>query len=119
MRRFLPSLLLAFLALAGAANPAGAAERRKVIIDQDALGGPGLQPILLLLQDPDVEVLGITIVSGDGWQPEETAATLRMLELVGRTDVPVVAGATFPLINSKTRNARREAMYGPLAYRGA
>jgi hypothetical protein len=68
------------------------AERRKVIIDQDAFEGPGLQPILMLLQDPTVEVLGITTVSGDGWQPEETAATLRMLELVGRTDVPVIAG---------------------------
>jgi len=115
MRQLLLSLL-ALLTLTGTAN---AAERRKVIIDQDALGGPGLQPILLLLQDPNVEVLGITIVSGDGWQPEETAATLRMLELVGRTDVPVFAGATFPLVNSKARNARREAMYGALAYRGA
>lgn len=95
------------------------AERRKVIIDQDAFEGPGLQPILMLLQDPSVEVLGITTVSGDGWQPEETAATLRMLELVGRTDVPVIAGATFPLINSKERNKRREAQYGALAYKGA
>jgi inosine-uridine nucleoside N-ribohydrolase len=109
-------LLLLFLALA---TPAHAAERRKVIIDQDAFEGPGLQPILMLLQDPSVEVLGITVVSGDGWQPEETAATLRMLELVGRTDVPVVAGATFPLVNSKERNRRREAQYGGLAYKGA
>jgi inosine-uridine nucleoside N-ribohydrolase len=50
----------------------------------------------MLINDPTVEVLGITTVSGDGWQAEETAATLRMLELVGRTDIPVIAGATFP-----------------------
>lgn len=98
---------------------AAAAMPRKVIIDQDAFEGPGLQPILMLLQDPDVEVLGITTVSGDGWQPEETAATLRMLELVGRTDIPVIAGATFPLINSKARNKAREALYGALPYTGA
>jgi inosine-uridine nucleoside N-ribohydrolase len=112
-------ILLLVLALLALAAPAQAAERRKVIVDQDAFEGPGLQPILMLLQDPSVEVIGITIVSGDGWQPEETAATLRMLELVGRTDVPVVAGATFPLVNSKERNKRREALYGALAYKGA
>jgi hypothetical protein len=118
-------LALALLALspcvaeAQTHQPAAKAERRKVIIDQDAFEGPGLQPILMLLQDPTVEVLGITTVSGDGWQPEETAATLRMLELVGRSDVPVIAGATFPLINSKERNKRREAQYGALAYKGA
>lgn len=108
--------LLAVLAAPASAAPP---ERRKVIVDQDAFEGPGLQPILMLLQDPTVEVLGITTVSGDGWAPEETAATLRMLELVGRTDVPVIEGAVFPLVNSKERNARREAQYGALAYRGA
>ena len=46
-----------------------AAAKRKVIIDQDAFGpgGPNLQPILMVLQAPDVEVLGITTVSGDWW----------------------------------------------------
>ncbi len=112
--------LLAVLAIGPArAAPPDAQLQRKVIIDQDALGGPGLQPILMLLQDPTVKVLGITTVSGDGWQPEETAQVLRMLELIGRRDIPVIAGATYPLINSKARNAAREAMYGPLAYRGA
>lgn len=102
----------------GLAWPAAAATR-KVIIDQDAFDGTGLQPVLMLLQDPAVEVLGITIVSGDGWAPEETATTLRMLELVGRTDVPVVQGAIYPLVNSKERNRRREALYGTLPYKGA
>jgi inosine-uridine nucleoside N-ribohydrolase len=112
-------ILLSLLALAAIAGPAAAAERRKVIIDQDVFDGPGLQPILMLLQDPSIEVVGITIVSGDGWQPEETAQTLRMLELIGRTDIPVAAGATFPLINSKERSKRREALYGPMPYKGA
>ncbi len=110
-------VLIAVVA-AGLAS-AHADERRKVIIDQDAIEGPGLQPILMLLNEPSVEVLGITTVTGDGWQPEETAITLRMLELVERTDVPVVAGATFPLVNSKARNARREAVYGAVPYKGA
>src|SRR6187551_874705 len=82
------------------AGPAEAAVR-KVIIDQDAFGpgGPNLQPIMMVLQSPDVEVLGITVESGDGWQKENVAHTLRMLELIGRTDIPVLPGATFPLVN--------------------
>lgn len=100
---------------------ATAAPKRKVIIDQDAFGpgGPNLQPILMVLQSPDVEVLGITIESGDGWQKENTAHTLRMLEIIGRTDVPVVSGATFPLANSQEATRRWEARHGKLVYKGA
>src|SRR5665213_1910720 len=94
-------MLLACVALGAAAACLGAGEapRRKIIIDQDALGGVNIQPILLILQSRDVEVLGITIESGDGWQKESVAHTLRMLELIGRTDVPVVAGATYPPVS--------------------
>ena len=97
------------------------AGRRKVIIDQDAFGpgGPNLQPVLMVLQSPDVEVLGITIESGDGWQAENVAHTLRMLELVGRTDIPVVPGATYPLVNSAEATKRWEARHGKLVYKGA
>ncbi|MES1169051.1 MAG: nucleoside hydrolase, partial [Oleiharenicola lentus] len=98
-----------------------ASAKRKVIIDQDAFGpgGPNLQPILMVIQSPDVEVLGITVESGDGWQKENVAHTLRMLELIGRPDIPVVAGATFPLVNSEEETRRWEKLYGKLPYKGA
>ena len=98
-----------------------AGPRRKVIIDQDAFGpgGPNLQPILMVLQSPDVEVLGITVESGDGWQKENVAHTLRMLELIGRPEIPVVPGATFPLVNSAEATKRWEARHGKLFYKGA
>ncbi len=94
---------------------------RKIVIDQDAYGpgGSNQQAILLVLQAPDVEVLGITIESGDGWQEENLAHTLRMLELVGRTEIPVYRGATHPLLNTKTATERWEAVHGPLFYKGA
>jgi purine nucleosidase len=94
---------------------------RKVIIDQDAFGpgGSNLQAILLALQSPDVEVLGITIESGDGWCAENVAHALRFLELVGRTNIPVVPGAMHPLINSRLETERWEARYGRLVYKGA
>ena len=118
------SLLVMIAALGLPAQPAASAEaspKRKVIIDQDAFGpgGPNLQPILMLLQAPDIEVLGITVESGDGWQKENVAHTLRMLELIGRPEIPVLAGATYPLINTEEGTRRWEKLYGKLAYKGA
>jgi len=110
----LPCLLGLGLALSASA------QKIKVIVDQDARG-PGTsdqQAILVFLQSDKFEVLGITTVSGDQWVKEETQHTLRLLEIAGRTDVPVIAGAEFPLINSKDESERWEAMYGKLEYKG-
>ena len=103
------------------ALPAARVSKRRVIIDQDTFGpgGPNLQPILMALNSADVDVLGITVESGDGWQRENVAHALRMLERVGRTDVPVVPGATFPLINSAAAARRWEGQFGKLFYKGA
>jgi inosine-uridine nucleoside N-ribohydrolase len=42
-----------------------------------------------------------------------------MLELIGRTDIPVVAGATYPLLNTQEGTRRWEKLYGNLPYKGA
>lgn len=119
-------LLLVFLAMAlacvfGTSFGADAGARRKVIIDQDAFGlaGSNMQAILMLLQAKDVEVLGITIPTGDGWRDEEVSNTLRLLEIAGRTEIPVYPGAVFPLVNSQALVKRWEALYGKLFYDGA
>jgi purine nucleosidase len=93
MRPLLTLILTLFLA--GSAFGQPASTRRKVIIDQDTFGpgGSNLQAILMALQSPDVEVLGITVESGDGWRDENVAHLLRMLELIGRTDIKVYPGA--------------------------
>jgi purine nucleosidase len=103
------------------AHAAAGAQKRRVIIDQDAFGpaGSNLQAILMLLQAPAVEVLGITIVSGDGWRDEEVDHTLRLLEIAGRTDVPVIPGAVLPLVNTAARTKAWESVYGKLYYKGA
>ena len=97
------------------------AQKIKVIVDQDARG-PGTsdqQAILVFLQSEKFDVLGITTVSGDQWVKEETQHVLRLLEIANRTDVPVIAGAEFPLLNSKEESERWEAMYGKFEYKGA
>jgi purine nucleosidase len=98
-----------------------AAEKRKIIIDQDAAGPAGTdqQAILLLIQSPQTEVLGITVVTGDAWLTEEVAHTLRTLELIGRTDIPVVAGAENPLVRSKEETEQWEQRYGAIQWLGA
>ena len=69
-----------FLLVASIAAPA---QTRKVILDQDARGPATTdqQSMLMVLQSPEIETLGITVVSGDQWRDEEIAHTLRMLEL--------------------------------------
>jgi inosine-uridine nucleoside N-ribohydrolase len=113
------SALLVFALIAGPV--CGADDRRKIIIDQDAFGpgGSNLQSIMMVVQAPDVEVIGITVESGDGWQKENVAHTLRLLELMGRSDIPVLKGATYPLVNSEEATKRWEKLYGKLPYKGA
>jgi purine nucleosidase len=96
------------------------AQKIKVIVDQDARGPAttDMQSILIFLQSDKFEVLGITTVTGDQWVKEETQRTLRLLEIAGRTDVPVIAGAEFPLLNSKEETERWEALYGKFRYKG-
>ena len=96
-------------------------QKRKIIIDQDAAGPAGTdqQSILLLIQSPQTEVLGITVVTGDQWLKAEIAHTLRMLEIIGRTDIPVVPGAEYPLVRRKEETELWEQLYGSVAWLGA
>lgn len=98
-----------------------AQQRRKIIIDQDAAGPAGTdqQSMLLLIQSPQTDVLGITVVTGDQWLHEEVAHTLRMLELIGRTDIPVVPGAEYPLVRTKEETERWEQQFGTIPWVGA
>jgi purine nucleosidase len=95
--------------------------QRLVLIDQDASGpgGSDQMAMMVLLQSPSVKVLGITTVSGDMWAPEETAHTLRMLELIHRTDVPVVEGAMFPLVHTREEAMLDRAIDGSQVWYGA
>ncbi len=95
--------------------------KRKVVIDQDAAGpgGSDQQAILSLIQSPQTEVLGITVVTGDAWLKEEVAHTLRTLEVIGRTDIPVVAGAGNPLVRRKAETELWEQLYGTIPWLGA
>ena len=113
--------VLSVLLLTAMAVPVSGQAKRKVIIDQDAAGpgGTDMQAILSLINSPDTEVLGITVLTGDAWRDEEVLHTLRLLEIIGRTDIPVVPGAAFPLVSSKEYIAKWETLHGKVIYQGA
>jgi inosine-uridine nucleoside N-ribohydrolase len=110
-------LLAAILMMFGAR---GAEAARYVIFDNDFYGpaGTNLQAAALLLNS-DVKTLGLTVVTGDAWRDEEVAHTLRLLEILGRTDVPVVPGAVFPLVSTQAKQKSWEKSYGIIPWKGA
>jgi inosine-uridine nucleoside N-ribohydrolase len=67
-----------------------------IVIDCDP-GHDDAIAILLALASPEVELLGITTVAGNQTLDKTTRNALKVLELAGRTDIPVAAGAGAPL----------------------
>src|SRR5438552_10875647 len=54
--------------------------------------------LLLALASPELELLGVTTVAGNQTLEKTTANAIRVLDFVGRDDIPVAAGADRPLI---------------------
>jgi inosine-uridine nucleoside N-ribohydrolase len=54
--------------------------------------------LLLALASPEVELLGVTTVAGNQTLEKTTANAIRVLDFVGRDDIPVAAGADRPLL---------------------
>ena len=108
-------------ALSTLLSVAATGQKRLVIADQDASGpgGSDMMSILVLLQAPNVDLLGVTVVTGDGWRDAEVAHSLRLLEFIGRTDIKVYPGAAFPLWRTQEWTHLAESIYGKATYKGA
>ena len=72
-----------------------------IILDCDP-GHDDAIALLLALASPEVELLGVTTVHGNQTLEKTTANALRVLDLAGRTDIPVAAGADRPLARGLT-----------------
>ncbi|HLK34301.1 MAG TPA: nucleoside hydrolase [Terriglobales bacterium] len=79
-------------------NPAGADRAPwRVIIDTD----PGVDDalaLLLAMRSPELKIEGITPVAGNVPLELTLPNALRMVEIAGRSDIPVAAGAKEPLV---------------------
>src|SRR6202049_3994329 len=84
-------------ALASSPNPATAGGPFPVIVDAD----PGVDDalaLLLAMRSPELKIEGITPVAGNVPLELGLPNALRMVEIAGRTDIPVVPGAKAPLL---------------------
>ena len=76
-------------------NPT-ASQPRRVILDSD----PGIDDamaILLAVQSPELQIEAITVVSGNVLVNQGVENALKLVELAGRTDIPVARGEKYPL----------------------
>src|SRR5207245_1556183 len=71
-----------------------------IILDCDP-GHDDAIAILLALASPELELLAITTVSGNQTVDKTTANALKVLELAGRSDIPVYQGAERPFIRDR------------------
>ena len=83
---------------------------QKIIIDTD----PGIDDamaIFFALQSPELELLGLTAVFGNGGVENTASNAVRILETAGRGEIPVAAGADNPLIMAN-RSSGGESVHG-------
>ncbi len=69
---------------------------KPVILDVDP-GHDDAVAIMMACGSPGLDLLAVTTVAGNATLPKTTRNALRILSLIGRTDVPVAAGASRPL----------------------
>jgi inosine-uridine nucleoside N-ribohydrolase len=117
------SIILATGVFAAGTAFAQPAPRIPVILDTDCgFASDDAMALLALLQSERVDLLGVTVVTGNDWLKQEVQNVLRLLEIAGRPEVPVFAGSERPLITSQEEMIRRERIYGETSdggYKGA
>jgi purine nucleosidase len=90
--------------------------KRRIILDTDPGQDDAVAMLLALASPGELEVLGVVAVAGNVPLPRTAANARRVLELAGRTDIPVFAGCS--------RHMRRKAVtaehvHGPTGLDGS
>jgi purine nucleosidase len=104
--------LLVFLVYSLAISGVAAAqseERIPIIFDTDFVMPPtdDSLALMLALQSPEIDILGITTVAGNDSVEQAVVDVLRMLEIAGQATIPVFVGADMPLVHAKSDFAVR------------
>ena len=83
--------------------PNNAVNKQKIILDTDfGFMNDDCTTALFAMQSPVLDLLGISVVAGNYSLQQGVADALRIFELVGRPEMPVYAGAQFPLIHARS-----------------
>lgn len=109
--------IIATIAAVTWSTSAVAAGPEKVILDSDytTIGDDGKVGVMAaqLHAAKVIELLGITVVAGNGWLPQEVSDALKAVERMGIADtVGVYAGARYPLVHDYRTMAQEKAMWG-------
>jgi inosine-uridine nucleoside N-ribohydrolase len=72
----------------------------EIILDCDP-GHDDAIALLLALASPEIRLLGVTTVSGNQTLEKTTANAIRILDHLGRDEIPVAAGASRPLVRDQ------------------
>jgi inosine-uridine nucleoside N-ribohydrolase len=91
--------------------------QEKVILDSDytTIGDDGQVGIMAaqLHAAGVIDLLGITVVAGNDWLPQEVADALKAVERLGIADpVGVYAGARYPLVHDRKHLDLEKALWG-------
>lgn len=70
-------------------------QARPVLLDCDP-GHDDAIAIMLAVADPSIDLVGVTTVAGNVTLPNTTSNALRVLDMVGRSDIPVAPGRDGP-----------------------
>ena len=93
----LSGLLALLLCLPMTALGAAVPQKEKVLLDTDMVEAfdDGVA-MIMLANAPNIDLVGITTVTGNSWVQEGTAYALRQLEIEGK-NIPVAEGMRYPL----------------------
>jgi len=102
MKKVFIGVICAMLLLCTAVQ---AQQKEKVILDTDMVEvfDDGIT-MMMLAKAPNIDLLGVTVVVGNTWVNEGIAYGIRQLEVIGRSDIPVVPGIRQPLYPDRVRN---------------
>jgi inosine-uridine nucleoside N-ribohydrolase len=113
----------AAVALAALAAPTPARAAEKVLFDTDfnTIGDDGQAFVMLAqaMREGRVDLLGVTVVTGNQWLDQEVADGLRAVERMGVADrVKVYPGALHPLVHDRATLELEQQLFGK-GYAGA
>ncbi|KAH7071340.1 inosine/uridine-preferring nucleoside hydrolase [Paraphoma chrysanthemicola] len=116
-KSLLSALRLLSLGLSVAARPANGSVPRKVIFDTDfnTIGDDGqcLAMAAQLHATKDIELLGLTIVAGNQYLPQEVSDALKAVERLGlENELGVYAGAAIPFLHDYTSFQQEKLLFG-------
>lgn len=86
----------------------------KVLLDTDMVEGfdDGVA-LMMMLASADVDVVGVTTVTGNSWAQEGVAYAIRQMEIMGAKSIPVISGAEQPLRNGRLATLNDEVSANP------